>query len=275
MAVPRQRLVADLLSLGLRPGTIVMIHASLRAIGPVYGGPDEVHLAVQDACAPGGTVMMYVGCQDGFDDVGRGAYSAAEEAAILAHQPAFDPQVARAARDFGALAEMFRSYPGTVCSGAVDGRVAARGARAAWLVADQPLDYDVGKGSPFEKLCEAEGDVLLLGSSHDEVTLLHYAEHVADIPDRRIVRFQVPLLVEGRRVWRTCEQYDTSGAAHASWPPDFFARIVQAFVRRHSGTPACSTGKVGNADSVRCNAHALAQHAIAVMEARAAGNDVP
>lgn len=276
MPVPRASLVTDLRALGVRPGSLVMIHASLRAVGPVYGGPDEVHLAVQDACAPGGTVMMYVGCQDGFDDVGRGVYSAGQEAAMLAHQPVFDPQVARAARDLGALAEFFRSYPGTVCSTAVDGRVAARGARAAWLVADQPLDYDVGRGSPFEKLCEAGGDVLLLGSSYDEVTLLHYAEHVADIPDRRVVRFQVPVRVNGERVWRACEQYDTSGAGvHPSWPPDFFARIVGAFVRRHSGTAACTTGRVGNADSVRCSAQALAQHAIAIMEARAAGEDVP
>ena len=44
--------------------------------------------------------------------------------------------------------------------------------------------------------------MLLLGSSYDEVALLHYAEHVASIPDRRMVRFQVPLLVNGQPVWR-------------------------------------------------------------------------
>ncbi len=96
-----------------------MLHASVRAVGPVIGGPDEIHLAVADAIAPGGTVMMYVGCQDGFDDVGRGVLSPEEESAILAHQPAFDFQHARAARDFGVLAEFFRSYPGTICSHAV------------------------------------------------------------------------------------------------------------------------------------------------------------
>jgi aminoglycoside 3-N-acetyltransferase len=80
----------------LRPGTIVIVHASVRAIGPVHGGPDEIHLAVEDAVGPSGTVMMYAGCQDGFDDLGRGVYTPAEEAEILAHQPAFDPHAARA-----------------------------------------------------------------------------------------------------------------------------------------------------------------------------------
>jgi len=138
---PRAALAEHLRRLGLRPGAIAMVHASVRAIGPVFGGPDEIHRAVEDAVAPGGTVMMYVGCQDGFDEVGRNVYTPEQEADILAHQPAFDPHAARASRDFGILAEFFRSTPGTLCSGAVDGRVAARGARRAGRVAGRrPCD---------------------------------------------------------------------------------------------------------------------------------------
>ncbi len=32
-----------------------MVHASVRAVGPVHGGPDEIHHAVLDAMAPSGT----------------------------------------------------------------------------------------------------------------------------------------------------------------------------------------------------------------------------
>jgi aminoglycoside 3-N-acetyltransferase len=98
MTSSRTSLVQDLRQLGLAPGDKVMLHASVRAIGPVIGEPDEIHLAVTDAIAPAGTAMMYVGCQEGFDDVGRGVLSAERESAILAHQPAFDFQTARAAR---------------------------------------------------------------------------------------------------------------------------------------------------------------------------------
>ena len=44
----RERLVRDLQALGLRPGDLVMVHASLRALGPVEGGPAAVLDALLD-----------------------------------------------------------------------------------------------------------------------------------------------------------------------------------------------------------------------------------
>ena len=272
MPYARPQLTDSLRKLGLAPGMTVMLHASVRSVGRVYGGPDEIHLAVGDAVEPGGTVMMLAGCQEGFDDVGRGVYSAQEEAEILAHQPPFDPRVARAARDNGTLAEFFRSYPGAICSDSVMGRLCARGARAAWITAGQPLDYSFGRGSPLEKLCTAAGRVLLLGSDHDTVTLLHYAEHVADFPDKRVVRYQVPVVRDGKRVWVACEEFDTSDAGvHARWPARYFAQIVDEFIEHRRGTPACSVGKVGDADSVLLDAAGLVDFAIHAMVARATG----
>lgn len=102
------------------------------------------------------------------------------------------------------------------------------------------------------------------------MTLLHYAEHVADIPGRRVVRFQVPLLRDGRRTWVTCEQYDTSGAGvHPHWPADFFARIVGDFIATHEGGPACKRGQVGYAELFRLDAKALVDHAVPLMERQA------
>jgi aminoglycoside 3-N-acetyltransferase len=262
----RSHLVADLRRLGLKAGDIVMVHASVRAVGPVHGGPDEIHQAVFDAVSPGGTVMMFLGCQAGVDDVGRGVYSPEDEADILAHHPPFDPHTARAQREFGVLAEFFRSSAGTVCSTAACARVGARGARAAWLVADAPWNYGFGPGSPFAKLVEARGRVLLLGSSHDEVTMLHYAEHIADFPDKRVVRYRVPWSEGGQRVWRDVEEFNTGGdGVHPHWPHDFFARIVDDFLRTHPGP----RGKVGNAESLLLDAAALVRHAVLLMQQQA------
>ncbi len=80
MTHTRASLVADLRRLGLSPGDIVMVHASVRSVGPVLGGPDEIHLVIEKAVSPGGTVMMLAGCPDGYDDVGRGHLSATQEA---------------------------------------------------------------------------------------------------------------------------------------------------------------------------------------------------
>jgi aminoglycoside 3-N-acetyltransferase len=275
MLVSREQLVRDLLCLGLSGGDNIMLHASIRAVGRVHGGPDQIHLAVEQAISPSGTLLMYVGCQHGFDDVGRGWLSKAEEAAILEHQPAFSFRHARASRDFGVLAEFFRSSPGTVCSDHV-ARIAARGMRAEWFIAGQPWNYPYGVGSPLHKLCQAGGKVLLLGSDHDEVTLLHHAEHIAQFDGKRIARYKVPLEREGRRVWVDCEEFDTSGkGVHANWPGKFFEIIVDGFIMAYSGSQICREGQVGNAHCVLMDAAALVNHAVPLMEARAKGQPEP
>jgi len=268
----RQGLTDDLRKLGLAEGDVVMLHASVRAVGFVFGGPDEIHLAVQDAVGPPGTLMMVAGCPDGFDEVGRGRLSPEEEEALLTHQPPFDPATARAERDVGVLAEFFRSYPGTVCSRA-PARFSARGGRAGWLTRDQPWHYAFGRGSPLDKLVETNGRVLLLGCDHDTVTLMHFVEHVTDFPGKRIVRYRVPLLRAGRREWVPCEEFDTSErGVHENWPDRFFAKIVDAFIASQSGTGSCRTGFVGEAQAFLLDAAALVKHAAPLMVAQAASS---
>ena len=271
----RAELAAALTGLGLSPGGVVMIHASVRAVGSVFGGPDEIIRAAEDAVAPGGTLMMYVSCAFGFDDVGRTIMTPEEETVVRAHQPAFDFQTARANREFGTLAEFFRSTPGTICSEAVCARMAARGSRAAWLTENAPLNYGFGKASPLAKLCEADGHVLLLGSNHDEVTLLHHAEHIADFPDKRIARYVVPLMRSGKRTWVPCEEFDTSERAHESWPDKFFEQIVDDFIARNDGTDACRIGRVGDADTVLLSAPKLVAHAVRTMVRQAKSQRAP
>src|SRR5215510_8031575 len=99
----RQQLAEDFRRLGVKPGDTVMLHASVRSVGEVAGGPDQIHLALKDALTPDGTLMMYASCPQYYDEVGRGNLSAAEEAEVLEKLPAFDPSTARAARDNGAL----------------------------------------------------------------------------------------------------------------------------------------------------------------------------
>src|SRR5436305_13549929 len=97
----RERLAADFRSLGVNAGDVVMLHASVRAVGEVAGGPDQIHLALKDALTEDGTLLMYAGCPRYFDEVGRGNLSAAEEAEVQEKLPPFDAQTARCARDHG------------------------------------------------------------------------------------------------------------------------------------------------------------------------------
>src|SRR6266478_7506274 len=97
----RDELAADLRKLGLASGDVVMVHASVRAVGEVAGGPDEIHLALKDALTAEGTLLMYASCPRYFDEVGRGNLTKEQENEILDKLPAFDPLTARSARDHG------------------------------------------------------------------------------------------------------------------------------------------------------------------------------
>jgi aminoglycoside 3-N-acetyltransferase len=263
----RAELAEGFRALGVRAGDVVMLHASVRAVGPVAGGPDQIHLALKDALTGDGTLMMYASCPEGYDDVGRGHLTPVEERAIIDKQPPFDAYSARAARDNGTLVEFFRSFPGSRVNNH-PARFVVWGRHADHLISEQPWDFAFGHGSALERFVELDGKILLLGCDHDNVTFLHYAEHVVDIPGKRIAHFDVPWLEHGERVWKEMREVDTSGSgAHASWPDRFFAQIVNAHLSRTRNRG----GRVGNAHSFLTDARGLLAEALSQMRMAAGG----
>src|SRR6185503_18528122 len=244
-----------------------MLHASVSAVGPIAGGPDQIHLAIKDALTDRGTLMMYASCPDYYDDVGRGVYPGSIEREILDKMPPFDPLTARAARDNGTLVEFFRTYPGSLVNQHV-ARVVVWGAHACHLISEQPWDFPFGRGSALDRFVALDGKILLVGCDHDNVTFLHYAEHILDVPDLRIVTMEVPWPENGERVWKEVKEIDTSGAgAHPNWPDRFFAQIVNAYL---AGTQNRG-GRVGHAHGFLFDARGLLDLALHEMK-RAAGS---
>jgi aminoglycoside 3-N-acetyltransferase len=241
----RQQLAREFASLGVNPGDTVMLHASVRAVGEVAGGPDEIHLALKHALTEEGTLLMYAGCPSYVDEVGRGSLSPAEEAEILEKLPPFDPATARCARDHGTLVEFLRTYPGSKVNAHV-ARFVAWGRHADDLFSVQPWDDAFGAGSALERFVALDGKILLLGCDHDAVTFLHHVEHVVEFPGKRVAHFKVPVMENGQRVWREMREFDTSGAGvHANWPDRFFAKLVDAHLR-------ASNNSGGHAGDARC-----------------------
>lgn len=262
----RQELADQFCRLGIASGDTVMVHASIRAVGEVAGGPDQIHLALKDAVTADGTLMMYASCPSYFDEVGRGHLSPAEEREILEKLPAFDPLTARAARDNGALVELLRTFPGSRVNPHV-ARFVVWGRHAGHLIARQPWNDAFGHDSALERFVEREGKILLLGCDHDNVTFLHYAEHIVDIPGKRVARFKVPVTENGSRVWREMEEIDTSDAgAHPNWPEHFFARLVNTYLAQTNN----HGGPVGDATCFLLDARGLLEFALPVMNAVAA-----
>jgi aminoglycoside 3-N-acetyltransferase len=243
-----------------------MLHASVRAVGEVAGGPDAIHLALKSALTPGGTLMMYASCPRYYDEVGRGNLTIEQEREIQEKLPAFDPLTARSERDNGILVEFLRTYPGSHVNHHV-ARFVFWGKQTEHLFESQPWNYAFGADSALERFLLLDGKVVLLGSDYDAVTFHHYVEHIVDIPAKRVARYQVPVMENGSLVWRSMEEFDTScDGAHANWPDRFFAKIVGSFLSQTGN----NGGLMGNAMAHVLRARELLDFALPVMKAVAA-----
>src|SRR5688500_4100097 len=92
-ALSPSALADQLLTLGVQPGGVLVVHSSYRAIRPVDGGPQGVVDALIQAAGPHGTIVMP--SWSGDDD-----------------NP-FDPNAPSAA-DLGVIADTFWRQPGAV-----------------------------------------------------------------------------------------------------------------------------------------------------------------
>jgi aminoglycoside 3-N-acetyltransferase len=198
--------------------------------------------------------------------LGRGNLTTEQETEIREKLPVFDPLTARSARDNGTLVEFLRTYPGSRVNNHV-ARFVFWGGQTDYLLSSQPWNYAFGSDSPLERFLLLDGKILLLGCDHDTVTFLHYVEHVADIPGKRVARYHVPIMENGCCVWRDMEEFDTSGdGVHANWPDLFFAKIVDSLLTRTGNNGA----RVGKAMTYLLGARELFDFALPLMKAVAA-----
>lgn len=260
--VTRASLRHDLHALGVRPGDLVMIHAAMSKVGRLLNGPDVLVDALRDAVGPDGTIMAYVDWDGAYEDLLDAKGRVPE--IWRDHIPPFHPAISRAIRDNGVLAEFIRTTPGARRSGNPGASVAALGVMADWLTADHPLDYGYGEETPFARLVEAAGKVLMVGAPLDTMTLLHHAEHLARISGKRVRRAEVPLATSDGTKWRMIEEFDTGDPVVDGLAEDYFAEIVQAFLDSGRGT----RGKVGAAESILVDAAPICAFGVDWLESR-------
>jgi aminoglycoside 3-N-acetyltransferase len=184
-----------------------MVHTRMSALGWVVGGSETVVRALSDAVGPSGTLMAYASWADH-------VYSLSDRpeeyrSAYAAEPPLWDPATGEVDPDYGRIPERVRTWPGALRSVHPEASVVAVGPRAEWLVA--PHEDGYGAGSPFARLVDAGGDVLMLGAPLETVTLLHHAEAIASAPGKRTVTYDIALADGSVRSYTDIE---TSGGAY-------------------------------------------------------------
>ena len=159
-SMDRHSLVTQLLELGVRPGDVLLVHTSYRAVRPVDGGPLGLIHALRTALGPDGTLVMPT-MTDG--------------------TTVFDP-TSTPTHEMGITAETFWRQPGVLRSTHPGGSFAAAGPHAAAICAPQPLSPPHGPDSPVGRVHDLDGQILLLGVTHSENTMMHLAEALAQVP---------------------------------------------------------------------------------------------
>lgn len=246
-------LVADLARLGVRPGEVLMVHASLRAIGPVEGRAAGLVAALDAAVGPEGTLLMTLGAEDEWSWVND--HPEDLRADFLADAEPFDPLTTPAHAEIGALAEVFRTTPGTLVSNHPEGRFGARGRLARELTSGVPWDDYYGPGSPLERFIDAGGRVLRLGADENTVTLLHFAEYLAHVPEKRRVRRHRKVIGAAGPEIRVVECLDDTLGIVDWHGEDYFALILRDYLASHD----VPRGQVGGAESTLIPARELVQ----------------
>lgn len=205
--VLKQDILDALERVGITKGQTIMVHTSLSSLGFVCGGPQIVIEALLEAVGEEGTIMMPTQSWKNLDPT-DGVHWEEPEAwwqAIRDNWPAYDKRITPT-NTMGAVAEMFRKWPGAVRSDHPARSVAAWGKHAAYLTENHDLSNIFGEGSPIGKLYELDGYVLLIGVGYDKNTSIHLADVRADYPGKHDCTEYSAVVENGKRVWKA---YDT------------------------------------------------------------------
>ena len=228
--------IADALKrAGLQKGDSVMVHASLGKIGYVCGGPQAVIEALIECVGEEGTVMMPTQSWKNLDPE-TGVHWDADEKdwdRIRENWPAFDKAITPT-NTMGAVAEMFRSWPGAMRSDHPARSVAAWGRNAGYLTKGHDLSDIFGDTSPIGKLYALDGKVLLIGVGYDKNTSLHLADVRAAYPGKHTCVEHSAVTENGKRIWKAYETLFVDG--------EDFKDIGAAFEAAHSVNTAVIGG---------------------------------
>lgn len=160
-------LLAALRRVGVKAGDVLLVHSSYDKFAGFSGKPSDAIRVLQDAAGATGTVLMptlpFTGTA--VDYVSRGSI--------------FD--VRRTPSQMGLLTELFRRSPEVSRSVHPTHPVAAWGAHTADMLANHHLARTpCGDGSPFARLLERDGRILLLGVDIESMTFFHCIEEVLE-----------------------------------------------------------------------------------------------
>lgn len=235
-AISKEELINDLKQLGLSNSDVVIVHTSLKNIGYVCGGAQTVIEALIDVVGLEGTIMMPTQSWKNLDPE-TGVHWDADESEwdkIRDNWPAYNKDITPT-NTMGAVAEMFRRWPGSIRTNHPARSVCAMGKHAKYLTEEHTLSNIFGEGSPIAKLYELDAKVLLIGVGYDKNTSIHLADVRAKYPGKHDCIEHSAIMENGVRVWKAYntlfvdgEDFEEIGTAFEEKCPVYIGKIGEA-----------------------------------------------
>lgn len=210
--IVKEDVIEALKRVGVMQGQTIMVHTSLSKLGFVCGGAQTIIEALLECVGNQGTIMMPTQSWKNLDPESGVYWEEPKEwwQTIREHIPAYNKYITPT-NTMGAVAEMFRLWPGALRSDHPARSVAALGKYAGYLTEGHDLSNIFGDGSPIGKLYELDGYVLLIGVGFDKNTSLHLADARAEYPGKHDTTESSAVMIDGERVWKSYQTLYVDG----------------------------------------------------------------
>ncbi len=254
----RSSIAAEALALGVQPGSAMLVHSSLKAIGGwIAGGAEAVVLGLEDALGEDGTLVMPTQSSDLTDPAIWMAPPLDPQwwDLVRAEMPLYDPDLT-ATSGMGAIPETFRKQRGTLRSAHPHVSFAARGPQAETIAGRHPLAFGLGEESPLGRLYELDAWVLMLGTGYSTNTSFHLGEYRADYRGKRILHPKAKVTGEQGPEWVKFEDINFDSDDFERMGADFESEQGR-YIRR---------GKIGQAECRLIPQRILVDYAVRWLE---------
>jgi len=236
--ISKAKLIEDFKKIGIKNGDSVLVHSSLSKIGFVDGGAETIINALFEIIGDRGTLLF-----PSFPYSGRAK-------TYLEKTPCF--HINETPSQMGVITEYFRTSENVFRSFHPTDPVCAKGPLADYYTNShlgQITPYN--ENSPFRKLCNKNGKILMLGTKLSSCTSLHTLEDAVD--------FKYPVydskIFDVKMIDASGNKYLTKTKVHN--PVYSSKRNCDALMTMFESEKVLANGKIGAAKSILIDANKM------------------
>lgn len=225
-----ETLITDLRRLGVRPGQRLIVHSALRKVGPIDGGAETMIQALRAALDERGTLL--------FPNLNI------PHEFTAANPPRFDLQHGSVRERLGVLAQVFKEHHAREFSRhPTHGMMGVGPDCAALFTGHETAGLPCGPGTPWWRLGQEGGSILLLGVTQQNNTSIHGTEE-------KLANYQLSTEPVDGIVIDRGEEMHVASRLHRWGNRSDFTRI-DPWLEKAGGL---RRGKIGHADSLLVDA---------------------